>query len=97
APSYERSIFKAAELPVFNRMLKHPQIAPRYFATLQNLAETVFAPHKIGPLLDQMLGGWVPDSYIQSMKDTAETRRTNVLSQIPLELTAASTLTVSSG
>jgi hypothetical protein len=61
------------------------------------MADTTFAPASINPLLDRSLGGWVPPAYIQSMKDAAATRRTNVLSQIPLTLTVQSSLTTNSG
>jgi hypothetical protein len=81
-PSWNRSIFKGAELAALDRLMKHPEIAPRYFAQLKQLAETSFSDAAIGPLLDQVLGGWVPASYIATMKAAASTRRTNVLSQI---------------
>jgi hypothetical protein len=97
APDYTRSLFKAADLASINRFLKQPDIAPRYFAMLKQLANTTFTSNSINPLLDQNLGGWVPASYIQSMKDTAARRRTNVLAQIPLSLTAQSALPVTSG
>jgi hypothetical protein len=97
APDYPRSIFKAADIAALNRLLKHPQIAPRYYATLKQLAEGTFAPAQIGLALDQVLGGWVPDSYLQTMKAVAEQRRTNVLGQIPLSLSVTSSLAVTSG
>lgn len=96
-PDYTRSIFKAGDLPVLNRFLKFPDIAPRYYATLKRLADTTFASASLGTVLDQALGGWVPANFIQSMKDAAATRRTNVLAQIPLTLTAQSGLAVNSG
>jgi hypothetical protein len=96
-PDYARSIFKAADIAALNRFLKHPQIAPRYFAALKQLAEGTFAPAQIGPALDQLLGGWVPDTYIQGMKAAAEQRRTNVLAQIPLSLSVTSSLAITSG
>ena len=97
APDYARSVFYATALASVNRFLKQQDIAPRYFAMLNQLANTTFASNSINPVLDQSLGGWVPASYIQSMKDTAARRRTNVLAQIPLALTVQSTLPVTSG
>ncbi len=97
APSWTRSIFKAADLPVISRFLKHPDVAPRYFAALKELADSVFTPPEVGRILDEQLQNWVPASYIQSMKDVAERRRTNVLAQIPLRLTAQSSLALSNG
>ncbi len=96
-PDYARSIFKAGDLPAVNRFLKHPDIASRYYATLKQMADTVFSPPQIGPIIEQTLGSWVPDTYIQAMKGNAERRRTNVLAQIPLHLTVQSPLTISSG
>ncbi|HEY5910104.1 MAG TPA: lamin tail domain-containing protein [Verrucomicrobiae bacterium] len=91
--SWTRSIFKACDLASMNRFLKHPDIARRYYATLKEMADTVFSPAQIGPILDRTLGSWVPNSYIQSMKDAAEQRRTNVLAQIPMKITSGSAAT----
>lgn len=96
-PSWTRSIWKAAELPVVSRFLKHDDIAPRYLAILKSMTESVFAQPAAEGLLDQTLKGWVPDSYIQSMKDAVHRRRTNVLSQIPLTFAVFSTLPSSNG
>lgn len=97
APSWNRSIFKAADLPVLNRFLKHPAIAPRYFSNLVHLADTVFREENLNALLDQQLGGWVPASYIDAMKAAGRTRRANVLAQVPLTLTATSDLPLTQG
>ncbi len=97
SPDYARSIFKAADIAAVSRFLKHPDIAPRYFATLKQLADTLFSPQQIGQSLDQSLGGWVPDNYVQNLKNAAEQRRTNVLNQIPLKLTVTSSLGIVSG
>lgn len=94
APDYGRSIFRAADMPVLARFLKHPAIAPRYYAVLRELTDTVFTPDVINPLLDQWLGGWVPDSVVQRMKDFVVQRRAGVLAQIPLGLTLTHTLPV---
>ena len=103
-PNYSKSIFDAAigggnrpGIHAFDLMLKHPAIAPRYYAILKELADTTFSPAQINPLLDQVLGGWVPDSYIQSMKNAARDRRTNVLWQIPLSLSMTSSIAFSQG
>ena len=101
---YTRSVFEAGigggnrpGIPGINRMLKHPVVAPRYFAILTNLCDTAFSAGQINPLLRQVLAGWVPDSYIQSMQNAAATRRANVLSQIPLNLTIGHSLSTQSG
>ena len=96
-PSTNRSIFKASEMTTMDRFQKDPAIAPRYFATLLEMANTAFATSNLNTTLDQVLGGWVPDTYIQSMKGTAAARRAAVLAQIPMSLTVTSALTVSNG
>ena len=100
AADMTRSIFKAADIPAISRFLKNPAIAPRYYATLKNLIDTVFSPSQINPLLDRVLGGWVPESTIQSMKDFAVHRINDaggVLSQIPLALSVTTALTQQNG
>ena len=94
---FGRSIFKAADLPILDRFLKHPAFVPRYFAMLKQLANTAFTPSQMDPLLDQWLADWVPGDYIQSMKDFVVQRRASVLSQIPLSLTVISGLPLTSG
>ncbi len=97
AASISRSIFQAANIAALDRFLKNPGIAPRYFATLLDMANSSFAASNLNATLDQMLGGWVPETYIQSMKDVAATRRAAVLAQIPLSLTITSAPPVTSG
>ncbi len=101
-----QSIFAAADgsstahtpgVAAIKRLLKHPEVAPRYYAIVTNLADTAFAPDRLDAVLDQVLGGWVPSSYIQSMKDTAAARRAGVLSQIPLAISVTSAPAVVGG
>lgn len=97
SPSWTRSIFKAADLPALSRLLKHPDIAPRYFQALNGLAETTFSTPVLNRILRQSLGGWVPSEYIEAMRNAAERRRTNVLEQIPTRYAVASPSPVSNG
>jgi hypothetical protein len=97
SPNYTRSIFTACNLTSINRFLKHLEIAPRYYATLKELIDTLFAPERANAVLDECLGGWVLPGYVQKMKDFVVKQRTNVLAQIPLTLTAASSLELSNG
>ena len=96
-PSTNRSIFKAAEMPTMSRFLKHPEIAPRYFAKLLEMANGPFQAANLGAVLDQSLGGWVPASYIETMKGVGAARRAAVLAQIPLSLSVTSSLATNSG
>lgn len=52
----------------FNRFMRHPEFEPIYYATLQRLIDTVFAPVNFDPLIEQTLGDYVPVSVINRMK-----------------------------
>ena len=97
SPDYSRTVFEACAIPALNRLLKHPAIAPRYYAILKEQAETTFSTSKISALFDQVLKGWVPDAYINAMKQFVELRRANVLAQIPQGVTIVSDLSIASG
>ncbi|MEX0586347.1 MAG: lamin tail domain-containing protein, partial [Pirellulales bacterium] len=56
---------------------------PWYWAHLRQLAQTVFAPANFNPLIDQILGGWVPAGTIDAMKTFNTQRVAYVLGQIP--------------
>jgi len=78
------------------RLLHHPDVVARYYAQYLDLVETVFAPETFDPMIDRVLGGWVPESVIQEMKDYVDTRINGtggVLDQIPMDgLTISSSL-----
>lgn len=84
-------LFRMAANPVLDRFIKHPEFVPLYFRKLVALAEHDFAPEHFNPLVDQMLGGLVPESTRRIMKDFAAARRAAVLAMIPRALTATNT------
>jgi hypothetical protein len=51
-----------------NRFLHDPAVEPLYYATLQRLIDTTFAPENFNPLIDQTLGAYVPANVISRMK-----------------------------
>lgn len=84
------SIFRAADpyyLPVIERFLTHPTFVRRYYAHLHDLTQTVFAPEKMFPLIDQVLAGYVPQSKLDDIKQFILDRNENVLQQIPRQFT----------
>lgn len=87
-------IFRAASTnsPAVTRFLTHPEITPLYLGELRRLATSVFAPDHIYPLIDRILGPFVPETPRQTMKDFVVTRNAFVLSQIPSQLTATTDL-----
>ncbi len=82
-------IFLMTNLPTMDRFIKTPEFAPIYYAQLKDLADSVFAPDRMNPLVDQLLGGYVPADTVQIMKAFNASHRAYVLSQIPLALSAA--------
>jgi len=95
--SATRGIWRAAGLPVIRRFLQHPEFAPRYYGTIKHLIETTLSPGQIGPLLDELLGDFAPQTVIDGMKDFVARRNAHVLSLIPSQLTINSPLPVVDG
>ncbi|MCL5280076.1 MAG: lamin tail domain-containing protein [Planctomycetes bacterium] len=87
APSATHGIWQATSLASMNRFLKHPQFAPRYFWHLTNLIETTFSARQFDPLVDYLLGDWVPAARIATMKKFVADRDAYVLSIIPQKIT----------
>ncbi len=84
-------------LPVVKRFLTHPEFVWRYYAQLKDLAETVFAPERFNPLVDQLLQGWLPQQEIDRIKAFAAARRAYVLSVTPTAFTIESSLHFTNG
>ncbi|MHC4745444.1 MAG: CotH kinase family protein, partial [Planctomycetota bacterium] len=79
-------------IPALERLVWHPDIIHRYYWNLKNLIETTFSLEQLGPVLDELLGDFVPPAVIQQMMDFAAARNAHVLSQIPSDLTVVSDL-----
>jgi hypothetical protein len=89
-----------ANVPLLRRFMTHAAFAPVFFSELKRLAETTFSPASLDPFMDQLLTGWGvgPSAQtIAAMKSYAANRRDRVLSQNPLTLSVASTLTTQNG
>ena len=90
-------IFKATRVPTMDRFLRHPQFVPRYYWHLRDLIETTFSPRNFNPLLDNLLGGFVPTSRLDQIRSFVEQRNAYVLSLIPSQLTVNTGLRQSFG
>ena len=66
-----------------SRFLRSPDFEPLYYATLQRLLDTTFSKPQFDPLVDQVLGSYVPQATINSIKTWMDGRRTFVQSQLP--------------
>jgi hypothetical protein len=95
-PPYH-SIWRMTTLPVMDKFVKTPEFAPIYFRWLLTYATNTFASGDMNPLLDQLFQGYLPQTAIDNMKAFNAAQANWVLSQIPLDLTTSSGLTVQSG
>jgi len=91
------SIFRSSPVRTIDRFLKNPEFIGRYYYHLENLIETILSPEQLRPLLDDLLGDFVPPSQIQNMMNFVEARNQYVLSLIPSELTVETDLPLSDG
>ncbi len=73
------------------RFFTHPAVIALYHGQMIELMNTVFSPEKFDPLVDQVLGEWVPDQIRSNVKQFVVRRNAAVLDQIPLRLTISST------
>ncbi|MCA9200283.1 MAG: CotH kinase family protein, partial [Planctomycetales bacterium] len=87
-----RSIFTYTNVPGLRRLLTHPDLVPRYYQAFLDLMDEVYNPETLHPLLDQLLGDWVPADELHEMKQFIVDRTAGVLAQIPQEFTITSQL-----
>jgi len=80
-----------------NRFMTHPQFVPSYYRELYRQATTVFSPVQLSNTLNTVLGGWVTPATNNQMLAFGISRANYVLSQIPLNLTVATSLSQSNG
>jgi len=85
-------LWRATANPVLERLTGHPTVAARYWFHLDDLAQTVFTPEQLDPVIDRLVGDYLPRAEIDRLKSFAAKRREFVLSQIPRELTVATGL-----
>jgi len=95
--SINGSIFTYRNVAGFSRMLNHPEIVQRYYQAFFDLFDTLWNSETINPLLDQILGDFVPSSNIDAMKQLVIDRKNAVLLQIPRDFSISSSLPVSNG
>jgi len=75
-------IFEYAGVNGLKRLLSNPDVIQLYYRQYKDLAETVFTPENIFPLIDRLLGDWVPSSEIEGqhgIKQFIIDRRNSIL------------------
>lgn len=88
----DASIFLAAatgtgksSAAAFNRFMHHPDFEPVYYAALRDLLTTVFSAESLDATVDEVLGGFVPDSVRSQVKAWMAQRRAYVSTQLPAD------------
>ena len=84
--SSDASVFQATQVPSVSAFLKHPEIAPLYYAELLRQLENTFEPGHVARLLDETIGPWTDSKTVLDMKRYATNRAIAATSQIPMEL-----------
>ncbi|MDB6031640.1 MAG: hypothetical protein JWM16_1978 [Verrucomicrobiales bacterium] len=79
------------------KFMTHPDFVPIYYASLKRLIETTFSAAVLNPLIDRVLGDFVPAGTLTAMKTFQNSRNAFVLTQIPLTYSASSSLSQSAG
>ncbi|UCG56624.1 MAG: right-handed parallel beta-helix repeat-containing protein, partial [Phycisphaerales bacterium] len=72
-------------------------VIPLYYSQYIDLINTLFTPERFDPLVDRVLGNWVPESSRREMKDFVVQRISAVLEQIQQQLTITSELPIVNG
>jgi Lamin Tail Domain/CotH kinase protein/Bacterial TSP3 repeat len=65
-----------------NRFMHWPAFEPIYYATLQQMLDTTFSKEQFDPMVDQVLGDYVPSGTISGIKSWMDSRRSYVQSVI---------------
>jgi len=83
SPIVDQDIFTFKDVAGLDRFLSDPEIVQRYYRAFFDLADTIYNPDVLGPWFDEMLGGWIPQSRIDEMKQFVVARTAAALAQIP--------------
>ena len=92
SPQPNRGLFHFTGVRGLNSLLSRPEVVARYYAAYLELFETVYNSETLDPVLDQAVGGWIPQSRIDVAKQFIVDRTAGVLAQIPQDFTINSTL-----
>ncbi len=65
------------------RLFNHPDIVPLYYAKVLEQMDKWFNRATLDPMLDRLVGAWVPAATLTNIKAFIDNRRANLLTQIP--------------
>jgi hypothetical protein len=83
AGSLPDDVFYAGRAQNVGRFLRHPEFEPLYYAEFRRQLAGIFSTNQIFPLMDQVLGDWVPAGTISSMKTSARNKINYVAGALP--------------
>jgi hypothetical protein len=93
----DQSIFTFTQVDGLARFLTHPEIVPRFYRQVVDMIDATFNPATLNPLIDQLLGPFVPANSVNAMKQFIVDRGAAVLAQIPQEFRIDNALPIVNG
>jgi hypothetical protein len=104
AINYADGLFRmtgGGTIPALERFVKHPEFAPVYYRELLDLAQTIFDPARMNPVLDQVAAAFpatpgIADA-IGNMKAFNLSQFNHTLGLIPTRLTITNNLALQNG
>jgi len=92
-----RSILTYTAVPGLQRLLTHPQTVPRYYRVFLELIDQLYNPDQLDPMIDQLLGSFVPLAERDELKQFVRDRTQGVLAQLSPEFVINSPLPTVNG
>jgi len=80
-------LWRSVANPALDQLMRRTEVAARYWFHLEDLARTVFGADQLGPVIDRLVGDYLPNTEVNRLKSFAARRSEFVLSHIPRELT----------
>lgn len=94
--SATHGIFRMVDAPdnsptVLNALIKHPEVAPIYYAELIRLLDGAFLPASFDPFCDQILAGGVNSTVRTSIKNFNTARHAHITTLVPRAISVTAT------
>ncbi len=90
-----RSFFRMTNVPALDRLIRHPEILPRYYAQLTDLIQNVVSTENASATLDEALRHVSSQTFIDRIKQFLADRGAWILGEFPHTLTVDPGLPVS--
>ena len=67
-------LWRATANPVLGRLMSRPAVAARYWFHLDDLARTLFSAEQLEPVIDRLVGDYLPRAEVDRLKSFAAKR-----------------------